>query len=128
MSEAFDCDYCGGTFPKSELHYSLEQDTYYQQTVGTFGGNIIEGNSKQYMTKMCSRCNKFHTMADCLHIVLGLLCIGVAIYIPWKEGKSFSIENYLWPASIGFCVAYLISRIDWLFITLFFGVRRKPKK
>lgn len=122
----FDCVYCDKSYPKSELHYSAESSTKYGTERGIFGSLFITSKSNIHMTKMCSRCYKIHTIAGRIHFAIWLICIGIAVYILWKDRDSLGIENVIFNISIACLAAYILCRIGWYFIWLNTGVKRQP--
>jgi len=120
----FRCDYCGLFFPIDEMHISSESDSKYENSVGTLGRPIIKATHKSYITKKCSRCNKFHSIAGWIHFFIHVIFISIAIYVCCRNKISF--ENLLHNIVIAVILAQIIRFIDWFIIKLFFNVNRKP--
>lgn len=125
-NEQFRCDYCGKFYPIKDMHLSAEQDTKYENTVGTFGRPIIESSHKIYMVKLCSRCNRVHNIAGFFHFIITVIGIVLAVYLSYRENASY--EHYIYPICIAVLITQGVRFVDWFFITLITGVRRKPGK
>lgn len=122
----FRCDYCGKTYNIRDLHLSAESDHTYENTVTTFGRPAIKSSQNIYTVKLCTRCNKIHSIAGWVHCIVALLSIVIAIYVSWEEGASF--DHYIFPICIAVIIAQIIRFVDWFFIKIIFDVRRKPLK
>lgn len=125
-NEKFCCDYCEHYYPIKDMKLSTEQDTKYNNTVGTFGRPVIESSHEIYLVKLCPRCNRIHNIAGNFHFAITVISIIIAIYVSHKENASY--EDYMLPIIIAVLISQGIRFIDWFFISLTTGVRRKPQK
>lgn len=123
------CDYCGKSFSNRDLNIEIEDETVSSNLrSGSFGGMVIEHKWHYRLAQMCPRCKKVHKVVGWFHF-LSWIILSISIEV-WgvSNGETFDIGILLGRFFFaGICV-FLISKINWLFIRLIFGVRRKPKK
>ena len=118
------CPYCGHYHPIDDMRIVGESKTEMGADANILGGYIYQ-KQKQFITYRCSRCNRIHSIAMWVHLVIGVLSIWGAIQL--FQPSSLRWETYITPIVIGFIIAYIITVIDWFFIKIIFKVRRKPK-
>lgn len=123
------CDYCGKSFSNRDINLEIEDETVSSDLKsGLFGGMVVEKKWHYRLAKMCPRCKKVHKVVGWFHYLSWIiLSIGFVVWAVFVNGVPFGIGILIAPFFIvGLCV-FFISRINWLFIRLIFGVRRKPK-
>lgn len=115
------CDYCGKTFYLNELRVVTDSDTSSRMDANLLGG-YIERRTVFFKAKMCKRCRKIHNIVDFIFLVIALVFVGFTIYLRSNYGYP-CFEDYIIPVSASILVVYVIYRIVWFFIRIFYGVK-----
>lgn len=117
------CPYCGHYYDIKSMKIVGESKTGMGVDSNILGGYIYQ-KQKHFVTLRCQRCDKIHGIAFCVHLVIGIVLIWLAIHL--FQPRNW--DNYIAPIAIGFVITYIISTINWFFIKRFLKVRRKPKE
>ncbi len=122
------CDYCGKECQNRDLHLEIEDETISsEQKSGMFGGIAIEKKWHYRVGKMCPKCRKVHKLVGRVHLINAIVLLLLLVFAALKNDKPFEFDELFKSFLILALIILVLSRIDWFFVKLILGVRRKPK-